>query len=580
MRVEPHRRTTDIADGLAGEVADPLWLLLRQWQFGEMTGDDSGSPVAIDIGASWSRFTRYRAEGGLSTEQVPPAEPVPYDPDGPPLEAVVEREPVIRLDRSDSTPWTVAVRAGALLAEMLRAAGRDTAAAALAAHPSTMFAPPDAEAVANNSRVEASTEARYRALLGPADGVGRTIDGAKVLGLHRSGALPAELGLDDLDDLFTAWATVIDEEWGIADATPGSAAWIPDRLEYSYSLAAPPLPGTTDEVVLGAAQYDGRGMHWSSVDHVPGATLGAANDADARVGARATTVLPSPLTFPGMAAGRFWEMEDASVALGTASHGRTDLARMLATEFAVIYSPDWYLAPVEVPVASVSCIDWVIVRDTFGVATLVGTRSTQAGDGVGRQFQPDAADDGAAADTPLLVVLPSALATVTSPALEEVSLQRDEMANLAWSIEQTVMGPAGRAVPRPWFASSFIPPRAISAEEFELVWRLATPVAETWTPLVAVVEGGGDGPRLLRRASILDTACGRTTATKSAVLAEMPDIREEEVSSAGIRLRLVDQLARSHDGRSFVWRGKEKRVWRGEASSALRFDATTPDSES
>ena len=38
----------------------------------------------------------------------------------------------------------------------------------------------------------------------------------------------------------------------------------------------------------------------------------------------------------------------------------------------------------------------------------------------------------------------------------------------------------------------------------------------------------------------------------------------------------LDPRARWHDGRTFVWRGREKRPARGEVSSALRFDATDP----
>lgn len=572
MRVEPHRRTTDVKSGLAAEVADPLWMLLRQWQFGELTADDGGSPVAIDVSASWSRFSRYRAEGPSTDPQA--AESIPFDADGMPLEALVEREPIIRLDQPDRTPWTVSVRAGRMLTDRLHAIDRHDTASALAQHGATTFDPPTEGQVAASNRAEGLNEARYRALLGG----GQVIDGSKVLQLHKSDALPAELDLGGLGDLLTAWAADIDDEWGVADAIPSSPAWIPDRFEYSFALAAPPLPdGSGDEIVLRATQYDGTGTRWSSVDLAKEDSLGAATDADGRVGQRVTTVLPSPLTYAGMAANRFWEMEDASVALGTASHGRTDLARILATEFAVIYSPDWYMAPVEVPVGSIARIDWVIVRDTFGVATLVGDVEQQTGDNAGRQFQPSVIGGKGDEDQPLLVVLPSGMNTLSSEPLEQVSLQRDEMANLAWTIEQTVMGPSGRPVPRPWFASSFTPPDAISADDYELIWRLATPVAETWTPLVAVIgEGEHEGLRLLRRASILDTTSGRVTHTKSAILAEVRDIREEEVSSSGIRLRLVDQLARSHDGRCFVWRGKEKRVWRGEASSGLRFDDATP----
>jgi hypothetical protein len=225
-----------------------------------------------------------------------------------------------------------------------------------------------------------------------------------------------------------------------------------------------------------------------------------------------------------------------------------------------------------VPVGCLARIDWVVVRDTFGVATLIGTTATQAGDGVGRQFQPAniAGSDG---DNPLLVVLPAALNALTSDALEEVSLQRDEVANLVWSIEKRVMGPSGRAVDRPWFRTEFELPPAHSQDDYDLIWRLATPVAETWTPMVAV---HGPNGRLLRKGKLLDTTTTTLRPPHSQLMADLRDVREEEVTRAGIQLRMVEQLARWHDGRTFAWRGREKRSWRGEAASGLQFDATTP----
>jgi hypothetical protein len=266
------------------------------------------------------------------------------------------------------------------------------------------------------------------------------------------------------------------------------------------------------------------------------------------------------------------------VALGRVGAGPTDLSRMLAVDFAVVFSPDWFLVPVEVPVGCVARVDWVVVRDTFGGATLVGTTASQSADGVGRQFQPSnqVSSDGAGAegDNPLLVVLSSAMSALSSDPREEVALQRDEVANLVWSIEKQVMGPTGRGITRPWFRSAFDLPETHTPDDFDLVWRLATPVAETWTPMVAVHED--DGPRLLRKARLLDTATTELRAAKSQLLADIQDVHEEEVTRAGIQLRILEQHTRGPDGRSYVWRGREKRPWKGEASSALRFDAATP----
>ncbi len=48
-RLEPVPATGDLEPGLQAPLADPLWLLARQWQFGELHGDDAGSPVEVRL---------------------------------------------------------------------------------------------------------------------------------------------------------------------------------------------------------------------------------------------------------------------------------------------------------------------------------------------------------------------------------------------------------------------------------------------------------------------------------------------------------------------------------------------------
>ena len=47
VRLEPRSTTGDLAPGLAARVADPLWLLGRQWQLGELLADDAPSPSEL-----------------------------------------------------------------------------------------------------------------------------------------------------------------------------------------------------------------------------------------------------------------------------------------------------------------------------------------------------------------------------------------------------------------------------------------------------------------------------------------------------------------------------------------------------
>ena len=580
-RLEPHSYTTDIAVGLAAEVADPLWFLLRQWQLGELTGDDGGSPAAVDISTSWSRFTRLRAEGA-----DPPSEPVPIDDEHGPFERMVEREALIHPDDPNATSWVAAVHAGRSLRRHLVRNQLGDVADRLAQQltDETRF-----DAAASADAVRGGDDDRYWTLLR-----NKVIDGAKVLKLVREGGgLPGAIvgGADaeKLERALTDWQSELDDEWGVTTSASGVPdTWVKNRLEYAFSIGAPPLPADPDvpetpgpaEVVLTATEYDGTGLTWHSLDldRDHARTLGAEQDTDVpgRTGHRVDTVLASPLRYASMPADRFWEIEDARVALSGATAGPTDLARMLAVDFALVYSPDWFIAPVELPVGSVGRIDWVIVRDTFGVGTLVGTSAPQTGSGVGRQFQPSNLR-GVEGDNHVLVVLPSALATIQSAPQEDVAMQRDEVANVAWSIEKLVLGPTGRGVARPWFRTEFqLPDAQADPTQYELVWRLATPVANSWLPLVSVRQDG-DEAKVLRKARLLETTTNSVRSARSQIMRDVPrDIADEEVTRSGVRILMVEQLARWHDGTTHIWRGREKRLSTGEAASGLRFDATTP----
>jgi len=485
-----------------------------------------------------------------------------------------------------SEEWAARVRAGRALVRALAAADLAAVAARLApggdlAGPFLLTCPKDGP--------QGVGEGRYRRLL-----AGAALDGLALVRRHEAGELADLLGAglaperrQALDATLARWRGELDRDWGVGAP---AAAWLGERLEYRFRVAAPPFTDGEPELVLGTDEYDGDGLAWFSVDLDPDASLGATADAvdpgdiDQRPptrGSFAQTLFPAPLTYPGAPADRFWEMEDAAVSLGALGAGPTDLAKMLAVDFAIVYSPDWFLLPLEVPVGAVARIDWVIVRDTFGHATLVGTTESQRRDGQGRQFQPSRLDE-AERDDPLLVVLPSALGALRSEPIEDVALQRDEVANLVWGIERRVQGPSGRGVDQPWFASDFaLPELSVPvAETFELIWRFATPIAGTWIPYVAAIgTTPGDPPRqarYLRRARLLDTADAEARGARSYLLRDAKKIREEEVTRAGCRLTLGDQLARGFDGSVHVWRGRSKRPGRGEASSGLNFDSATP----
>ncbi|MER5335828.1 hypothetical protein [Micromonospora sp. NPDC002717] len=79
-RLEADQAGSDLTRGFAAEVADPAWLLGRQWQLGEHQGEDASSPVRVSYRA---RLTPVDPLGGQPH----------LDPRTTPAEAIVESEP-------------------------------------------------------------------------------------------------------------------------------------------------------------------------------------------------------------------------------------------------------------------------------------------------------------------------------------------------------------------------------------------------------------------------------------------------------------------------------------------------------
>ena len=93
-RLEARPRTTDFTRSLRAEVRDPLWLLTRQWQFGEFQGEDAASPVTARIAYRHTRTGLVSLRDGDAFR---------FDPETMPLETRIEREPI---------PFTLRERAG------------------------------------------------------------------------------------------------------------------------------------------------------------------------------------------------------------------------------------------------------------------------------------------------------------------------------------------------------------------------------------------------------------------------------------------------------------------------------------
>ena len=67
-RLEPRSKSYSIEEGLAAKIRDPLWMLARQWQFGEFHGEDAGSPAHVEISATTTEMLGPLRNGMISDE--------------------------------------------------------------------------------------------------------------------------------------------------------------------------------------------------------------------------------------------------------------------------------------------------------------------------------------------------------------------------------------------------------------------------------------------------------------------------------------------------------------------------------
>lgn len=71
-RLEPCPPYADLQRGFAAEIADPMWMLGRQWQIGEHAGEDASTPVLVELDVA---HTALEPVAGLDPTIVP-AEPL------------------------------------------------------------------------------------------------------------------------------------------------------------------------------------------------------------------------------------------------------------------------------------------------------------------------------------------------------------------------------------------------------------------------------------------------------------------------------------------------------------------------
>jgi hypothetical protein len=543
VRLMPRRETADPTDGLAARLADPLWLLARQLQLGEFTGDDGGMPVQLQIDITFVPFTHW-LPGDRSTT---PHAWAPYDADRP-LESLIEDDRA--LVGAHTPPLLAVVEAGQRLERALRHAGFDHLADS-----DTLTRVLDTPHLSSETRTLHAN---------------RTIDGFVVRARLTTLRQHLEHGLTaanrrQLDEVLTEWQRWFDARFGFAAR---QTAWNQPRLEHRFSLAAPHPSGDGTALVFDAPEYLGDGISWTTLQLAPGAEPPPGLPTDRAASFAVTAAYPQPLRWPGMPVDRFWEMEDGTVDLGAMHLDPADLAGLLALDVAVTASTDWFVVEAPIPAPGIARIDRVTAIDAFERPIVVLEHADGVTDAeLGALYASSARDRSGSG---WLMVPPRSGARVDGDAREEILLVRDELANLGWVVERVgplTDGEPGELRPEP------LPVDAPVADG-SLSYRLSSGAPRYWHPLIPARLASEHGPTRLVfvRGRLFDAP----EPSPSTVLGQdLDQILDEEVPREGKRITRAWQYGRWFDGSRHLWSGRIVAPGRGEASSALRFDITT-----
>lgn len=602
-RLEGRPRRADFDRSLRAEVRDPLWMLTRQWQFGEFRGEDAGSAVKARVQLNTSRIDRFavkdenrEATGG---EQFQPA--VACDQTLP-LEIEVEREPILPVDPEPNTS-DLALRSqmGRHWLRLLKQAGlANVRNAVLDQFGFDDISTRNKEDLNPDELLELahlqSDPLAWQSLRAVS---GRVPDGRKLLAAIDSGDFGAWVDsaalspvLKDLAKDFRSW-------FGRLFSQPEQSqledAWAPSYLEYQFAVSAPEDASGQNRAVLTAEEYYHGTLDWFAFDvgQRPLQDDPAAQFPDNSFVERPPVAfLPTQIEFNGMPNVRWWEFEDRRTDFGSIRATTGDVPLLLLAEFGLIYGNDWTVVPYNLEVGSLADIRGIIVSDVFGVETLI----RPAGLGQRMEWQQWSMYNLARRDqVDNRLFLPPSIAKVYESApIERVVLARDEVANLVWGIEETIPGIAGNGVNgfeagkalSSYFAANEPEPEVTRVpNEAKIQYVLGTSVPENWIPFIATRQPGSNRQIRLQRGSmprVTDVIPGSVITPRGQILRVGLDnkqpyfVHEEEVPRAGVIVTRKYQRARGPNGEVFTWIGRRKETGRGEGTSGLVFDRVVP----
>lgn len=575
-RLEPQPYQDDFQTSLRAEIHDALWMITRQWQYGEFQGEDTGSAIWADVEMDYTGITRFAYEGQQPTLLMKTAGNTTTEPFPP--EALAEAEPV-PFNWKTHLQWSLAWR------RLLNANGcpADTYDRFVQAFPLRV------------GTGKAETEA-YAA--DPQQQQWLTILGGKVL--------DARLFYNDLSTKPNASALL---QPALTDASlqakvntagtqmktwcqglfcqPASAAirqpppgWKTNSLRYGFGIAALKKTNTREAFV---AEHALGHLDWYNFDSAVNSDAVFPNLAAPanQTGEPVNTFhndtfrfIANPAQFPGMPASRYWEFENGRINLANLNVEASDLTKVLLAEFALVYSRDWQILPYTLPYGSVCRIKKIRMftdfDETLDVPPLNNTNREWCFFNLNQQGSNAVPQDSC-------LLLPQVVADLQEgKPIEHVRFVSSELDNMLWGVEELVPDFLGEGISAKTLFKRLkaylqdTNPAAAKQITAEFWYKLMQEVPEYQIPFMP--DGIDKFKRYQLRRHLPGVNDTDLVTPRGVFLNQTNEIERSQVPAASLNVMRTFQRTRWLDGRIVTWLGRKTVKGRPGIVAPLVFD--------
>ena len=607
--LESRTRNSNITDALRFRVYDPLWLLSRQWQLGEFKGNDAGTAMAVSCNVRTTSMSQYSyGEDNSNVVNSPNEEPL---------------EPIVEQINRDITPM-VRVEAATYFLDLLRSEKDNSEIRAIARILRELYPLKEENLLMpvsslENGVVEEFAESRNtRLTLFRKAYASKSFDGYSLY--QNPSVLKDTPDVNVSEELIDGYLEWFSRRY-LPNAFQGSA-WKEDKLGYEFSAE-------NDKYHYKAQDYSGGRVSWYSFD------VDKCKDKDAVMEHEEIKTLPTLATYPGAPNKRLWEFENRRVFMGNSTEMQAQ-GNVAFLQYATMYGNDWMICPLQTEIGKYIEVENVKVLDTFGRMYVINSRAgaNDSKDVVfGQRWQMyiNAPFDTTKNSNPDgLMFPPSLVQTIEGEPIEEVSILRDEMANMVWGVENKIQDGCGSSLDAGLLASEVgqfidtsneeaVKKATLSIKEKEQAedigfktatlesdritdykYKVMTSVPLNWIPLIPQHIGGepeykcflGGRETILRRGKLpcffVDGEKGDyypvrplssimrkgLSKDKDGNTIEGPlFIEEEQVQGVGTKLVKNCQRSRWLGGKTYTWMGYSKQNKHTQGISGLEFDA-------